>query len=71
MGAMPGIASDLTTPVLLLAMPQVVDPFFHKSVVLLLHHEEEGSFGFIVNRPTGIRLQEILEGMEVNWQGGE
>lgn len=71
MSAMPGIASDLTTPVLLLAMPQVVDPFFHKSVVLLLHHEEEGSFGFIVNRPTGIRLQEILEGMEVNWRGGE
>jgi putative transcriptional regulator len=70
MDFMTAIASDLTTPVLLLAMPQVVDPFFHKSVVLLLHHEDEGSFGFIVNRPTGIRLQEILEGMEVNWQGG-
>ncbi len=26
------IDSDLTTPVLLLAMPQVLDPFFHKSV---------------------------------------
>ncbi|HSN89038.1 MAG TPA: YqgE/AlgH family protein [Thermoanaerobaculia bacterium] len=63
--------SDLTTPMLLLAMPQVQDPFFHKSVVLLLHHEEEGSFGFIVNRPTGIRLNEILKGMEVDWQGEE
>lgn len=71
MGGMSAIASDLTTPVLLLAMPQVVDPFFHKSVVLLLHHEEEGSFGFIVNRPTEIRLTEILEGMEVAWQGRE
>jgi putative transcriptional regulator len=71
MSGMPAIASDLTTPVLLLAMPQVADPFFHKSVVLLLHHEEEGSFGFIVNRPTEIRLTEILEGMEVDWQGGE
>lgn len=71
MRSMSAIASDLTTPVLLLAMPQVLDPFFHKSVVLLLHHEEEGSFGFIVNRPTGIKLQEILEGMEVSWQGGE
>lgn len=71
MGRMPAIASDLTTPVLLLAMPQVMDPFFHKSVVLLLHHEEEGSFGFIVNRPTEIRLTEILQGMEVAWQGGK
>jgi len=29
-------AGDLKPPVLLLAMPQVQDPFFHKSVVLLL-----------------------------------
>jgi putative transcriptional regulator len=61
--------SDLTTPVLLLAMPQVLDPFFHKSVVLLIHHEEEGSFGFIANRPTGIKVREILQGMEVPWNG--
>lgn len=61
--------SELTTPLLLMAMPQVLDPFFHKSVVLLLHHEAEGSFGFIVNRPTGIKISEILKGMEVGWHG--
>ena len=61
--------SDLTTPILLMAMPQVLDPFFHRSVVLLLHHESEGSFGFIVNRPTGIKVSEILKGMDVSWQG--
>jgi putative transcriptional regulator len=63
--------SDLTTPVLLMAMPQVLDPFFNRSVVLLLHHEDEGSFGFILNRPTGIKVGEILKGMEVTWSGGE
>jgi putative transcriptional regulator len=63
--------SDLTTPVLLMAMPQVLDPFFNRSVVLLLHHEDEGSFGFILNRPTGIKVGEILKGMEVAWSGGE
>jgi len=61
--------SDLSTPVLLMAMPQVLDPFFHRSVVLLLHHENEGSFGFIVNRPTGIKVSEILKGMDVGWCG--
>jgi len=66
---MPKIHSDLSPPVLLLAMPQVLDPFFHKSVVLLIHHEEEGSFGFILNRPTGIKVGEILKGMEVHWEG--
>lgn len=63
--------SDLVTPVMLMAMPQVLDPFFHRSVVLLLHHEDEGSFGFIVNRPTGIKVSEILKGMDVGWEGGE
>lgn len=61
--------SDLSTPVLLVAMPQVLDPFFHRSVVLLVRHEEEGSVGFIVNRPTDIRVREILKGMELEWQG--
>jgi len=63
--------SDLVTPVLLMAMPQVLDPFFHRSVVLLLHHEEGGSLGFIVNRPTGIKVSEILQGMDVGWEGRE
>ena len=63
--------SDLVTPVMLMAMPQVLDPFFHRSVVLLLHHEDEGSFGFIVNRPTGIKVAEILKGMDVGWEGGD
>lgn len=69
---MPPAHSALTAPVFLLAMPQVLDPFFHKSVVLLIQHDdEEGSFGFIVNRPTGIRVTEILKGMEVGWSGRE
>lgn len=62
-------APDLQAPVLLLAMPQVLDPFFHRSVVLLLHHTEEGSFGFVVNRPTELRIAEILGGMEIVWSG--
>jgi putative transcriptional regulator len=68
---MAGDLATLATPVLLLAMPQVLDPFFHRSVVLLVRHEDEGSLGFIVNRPTGIRVSEILKGMEIDWQGTE
>ena len=64
-----GQSLELETPVLLIAMPQVLDPFFHKSVVLLIHHQEEGSLGFIVNRPTGIRIAEILSGIEIGWEG--
>jgi putative transcriptional regulator len=68
---MADVSATLSTPVLLLAMPQVLDPFFHRTVVLLVRHEEEGSLGFIVNRPTGIKVSEILKGMEVDWHGRE
>ncbi len=62
-------AADLETPVLLLAMPQVLDPFFHQAVVLLVHHDDEGSVGFIINRPTELPIEDILDGMEIHWQG--
>ena len=60
---------ELEPPILLLAMPQVVDPFFHKSVVLLVHHQDEGSLGFIVNRPTNVAVGDILDGLEITWNG--
>lgn len=62
-------APDLVAPVMLLAMPQVADPFFKKSVVLLLAHQEEGSFGFIVNRATELKIAEILRDLEIEWRG--
>jgi putative transcriptional regulator len=62
-------ASDLAAPVLLLALPQVTDPFFRKSVVLLLAHEEEGSFGFIVNRRTELKVADILRDLGLDWRG--
>jgi putative transcriptional regulator len=62
-------ASDLVAPVMLLAMPQVADPFFKKSVVLLLAHQDEGSFGFIVNRATELKVVEILRDLEIEWRG--
>jgi len=60
---------ELQAPLLLIAMPQIVDPFFHRSVVLLVHHDGEGSLGFIINRPTAISVSEILQGMEIDWHG--
>lgn len=38
-------------PALLLSMPQLTDPNFHRTVVLLCKHNEEGAFGLVVNRP--------------------
>lgn len=35
----------------LVARPTLKDPFFGKTVVLLLQHQAEGAFGLIINRP--------------------
>jgi len=42
-------------PTLLLAMPQLSDPNFKRSVVLLCQHGRDGAIGFVVNRPTDTR----------------
>lgn len=38
-------------PSLLLSMPQLTDPNFNRTVVLLCKHSEDGAFGLVVNRP--------------------
>jgi putative transcriptional regulator len=35
----------------LIARPAMVDPFFGRSVILLLQHGLEGAFGLVLNRP--------------------
>ena len=44
------MASSLA-PAFLLSMPQMVDPNFSRTVVLLCKHNEDGAFGLVVNRP--------------------
>lgn len=62
---------DLQTPLLLMAMPQVMDRSFHMSVVLLVYHQEDGSVGFIVNRPIAVPVTAILEGLDIQWKGDQ
>src|SRR5262249_28672992 len=38
-------------PALLLSMPQMADPNFARTVVLLCKHNNEGAFGLVMNRP--------------------
>ena len=44
-------ASSSLAPSFLLSMPQLRDPNFSRTVVLLCKHSEEGAFGLVVNRP--------------------
>jgi putative transcriptional regulator len=46
---------------ILLAEPFMLDPNFKRSAVLLCEHNEEGSIGFIMNKPLDMRIDELIE----------
>lgn len=48
------------TPCFLVAAPSLACPFFNHTVVLLVDHRDDGSLGFVINRPSELRLGEIL-----------
>ncbi len=51
---------QLAPGILLIADPFLKDPNFARTVVLLCEHQEEGSFGFVVNRPFDHKLDELI-----------
>lgn len=57
---MPSLSGNL-----LVAVPELSDPNFARTVVLLIHHDDEGAFGLVLNR-VGTRglgpiLRQLLE----------
>jgi putative transcriptional regulator len=58
-------------PGLLLAMPHLIDPNFTRAVVLMIEHNDEGSFGLVVNQPSDLEALELLDAMEMEWAGDD
>jgi Uncharacterized ACR, COG1678 len=48
---------------LLVASPNLVDPNFAKTVVLLIRSDDQGIVGLILNRRTDLALSRVLEGI--------
>lgn len=46
---------------LLISEPILSDFYFNRSVVLLADHNDEGSFGLILNKPTDLKLSDISD----------
>lgn len=57
---MPEDAPVLRAGQLLVATPSLVDPNFQRTVVLLLDHDETGSLGVVLNRPSPVPVGEVL-----------
>lgn len=46
---------------ILISEPFLGDYYFKRSVVLLAEHNNEGSFGLIINKPVDIQLSDVLK----------
>lgn len=46
----------------LVASPHLPDPSFARTVILMVEHHGEGALGLVLNRPSGARVGDLLEG---------
>ncbi len=54
LAALPLGAQTIRSGTLLIASPQVTDVNFARAVVLVLQHDEDGTVGVVLNRPTNL-----------------
>ncbi len=51
---------------LLIAMPTLADPNFARTVTLICEHSDDGAMGLMINRPTTLKLREILDQLGID-----
>ena len=56
-------------PTFLVAMPQLRDPNFRRTVVMVVHHDDEGTFGVVLNRDTEISAMGLCASLDLDWRG--
>lgn len=49
----------------IIAMPSLLDENFDRTVTYICEHDENGTFGIIINRETDITLQEVISQMDI------
>jgi putative transcriptional regulator len=55
---------------LLIAMPSMTDPRFHRAVIYMCAHSAEGAMGLVINqRAPNITLRKLLEQLEIMPEG--
>src|SRR5438874_11231081 len=62
---------ETLTGQLLVASPGLLDPNFHRAVVLVTEHNDEGSAGLVLNRPSPAPVAEIVPQLETLVEDGE
>lgn len=52
-------------------MPQTLDPNFERTVVLLVQHDANGSFGLVLNRRVDVTVDALCSQLGICWRGDD
>ena len=47
--------------ILIISEPNMLDPNFKRAVILLTDHNERESIGFILNQPTKVSINDLID----------
>ncbi|MEE9219179.1 MAG: YqgE/AlgH family protein [Acidobacteriota bacterium] len=53
----------------LVSVPQLRDPNFHRSVIFLVEHNQDGALGLVINRPSTGSMRDLLVDNGVEYRG--
>jgi len=53
----------------LIAMPHLDDPWFHHTVTYLWKHSSQGALGIVINKPSNLRVAELLSELDIDTHG--
>ena len=55
----------------LIAMPNMADPYFAKTLTYICEHNDQGALGLVVNRPIDMTLQALFERLSLTLRDNE
>ena len=50
-------------------MPQLEDPNFRRTVMLIVEHDENGTFGLVLNREVDLLASTLCASLDIKWRG--
>jgi putative transcriptional regulator len=66
----PGSMSSINlTDHFLIAMPNMADPYFSRTLTYVCEHNDQGALGLVVNRPIDMTLQSLFERLSLKLEG--
>ena len=62
------MSDDRLTNHFIIAMPGLMDENFNQAVTYICEHDENGTFGIIINRESEITLDDVMQQMHIPYQ---